>query len=42
MKKILFYTNGIGLGGVERALLAFLEGLNKEKYDIKVALQYEN
>jgi len=42
MKKILFYTNGIGLGGVERALLAFLEGLNKEKYDIKVAFQYEN
>lgn len=42
MKKILFYTNGIGLGGVERTLLAFLEGLDKEKYDIKVAFQYEN
>ena len=42
MKKILFYTNGIGLGGVERALLTFLEGLDKEKYDIKVAFQYKN
>ena len=42
MKKILFYTNGIGLGGVERVLLTFLEGLDKKKYDIKVAFQYEN
>ena len=42
MKKILFYTNGIGLGGVERTLLTFLEGLDKKKYDIKVAFQYEN
>ncbi|WP_338987076.1 hypothetical protein HUW75_04585 [Fusobacterium polymorphum] len=41
MKKILFYTNGIGLGGVERTLLTFLEGLDKEKYDIKVAFQYK-
>lgn len=42
MKKILFYTSGIGIGGVERVILEILKLLPKEKYDIKLALQYEN
>lgn len=41
-KKILFYTSGIGLGGVEKVLLEILGLLDKEKFDIKVALQNEN
>ncbi|MGL5965513.1 MAG: glycosyltransferase [Fusobacteriaceae bacterium] len=39
-KKILFYTSGIGLGGVEKVLLEILKALDKEKFDIKVAFQY--
>lgn len=38
-KKILFYTSGIGLGGVEKVLLELLKFIDKEKYDIKVAFQ---
>lgn len=41
-KKILFYTSGIGLGGVEKVLLEILGLLDKKKFDIKVALQNEN
>ncbi|MGL6120918.1 MAG: hypothetical protein ACRC0V_10465, partial [Fusobacteriaceae bacterium] len=41
-KKILFYTSGIGLGGVEKVLLEILKALDKEKFDIKVAFQYGN
>lgn len=41
-KKILFYTSGIGLGGVEKVLLEVLKSLDKEKFDIKVAFQYGN
>lgn len=36
MKKILFYTNGIGLGGVERVLLTLLEGLDKKNMILRL------
>lgn len=42
MKKIMFYTGGIGLGGVERVLLNILSSLDKKKFDIKLGLQYED
>ncbi len=42
MIKIFFYTSGIGLGGVERVLLEILKGIDKEKFDVKLGLQYEN
>ena len=38
-KKILFYTSGIGLGGVEKVLLELLKSMDKNKFDIKVAFQ---
>lgn len=38
-KKILFYTSGIGLGGVEKVLIELLRFIDKEKFDIKVAFQ---
>ncbi len=41
-KKILFYTSGVGLGGVERIILEVLKAIDKNKFDIKLALQYEN
>lgn len=41
-KKILFYTSGIGLGGVEKVILEVLKEIDKSKFDIKLALQYEN
>ena len=40
--KILFYTSGVGLGGVERVILEILKLIDKDKFDIKLALQYEN
>jgi len=42
MKKMLYYTSGIGLGGVERALLNILNLLDKKKLDIKVGFQHAN
>lgn len=42
MKKIMFYTGGIGLGGVERVLLNILSSLDKNEFDIKLGLQYED
>lgn len=42
MKKILFYTSGIGVGGVEKVLLTILNELNLDKYDIKLALNNSN
>ena len=42
MKKILFYTSGIGLGGVEKTLLQILKSIDKNKFDIKVAFQNGN
>lgn len=42
MKKILFYTSGIGLGGVEKVILEVLKKIDKTRFDIKLALQYEN
>lgn len=42
MKKVLFYTSGVGLGGVEKVILEVLKLIDKEKFDIKLALQYEN
>lgn len=41
-RKILFYTSGVGLGGVERVILELLKLIDKDKFDIKLALQYEN
>ncbi|WP_293960779.1 glycosyltransferase [uncultured Fusobacterium sp.] len=41
-KKILFYTSGVGLGGVEKVVLEVLKEVDKSKFDIKLALQYEN
>lgn len=41
-KKILFYTSGIGLGGVERVLIELLKFIDKEKFDVKVAFQNGN
>lgn len=41
-KKILFYTSGVGLGGVEKVVLEVLKEIDKSKFDIKLALQYEN
>lgn len=41
-KKILFYTSGIGLGGVEKVLIELLKFIDKEKFDIKVAFQNGN
>lgn len=41
-KNILFYTSGVGLGGVEKVVLEVLKGIDKNKFDIKLALQYEN
>lgn len=41
-KKILFYTSGVGLGGVEKVVLEVLKEIDKNKFDIKLALQYEN
>lgn len=42
MKKILFYTSGVGLGGVEAILLNILNFLNKDLFDIKLGLQHAN
>ena len=42
MKKILFYTSGVGLGGVEKVILEVLKAIDKNKFDIKLGLQYEN
>jgi len=42
MKKIMFYTSGISLGGVEQVLLNILNILNEKKFDIKLGLQNEN
>ena len=42
MKKILFYTSGVGLGGVERVILEVLKEIDKSKFDIKLGLQYAN
>ncbi|WP_270446874.1 glycosyltransferase [Fusobacterium varium] len=42
MKKILFYTSGVGLGGVEKVILEILQLIDKSKFDIKLGLQYEN
>ena len=42
MKKILFYTSGVGLGGVEKVILEVLKEIDKTKFDIKLGLQYEN
>ena len=42
MKKILFYTSGVGLGGVEKVILEVLKEIDKRKFDIKLGLQYEN
>lgn len=42
MKKILFYTSGVGIGGVEKVILQILQLINKSKFDIKLGLQYEN
>ena len=41
-KNILFYTSGVGLGGVEKVVLEVLKGIDKNKFDIKLAIQYEN
>lgn len=41
-KKVLFYTSGIGLGGVEKVLLEILQKIDRKKFDIKVAFQYGN
>lgn len=41
-KKILFYTSGLGLGGVERVIIELLKNINKDKFDIKLGLQYSN
>ena len=38
MKKI-FYTSGVGLGGVEKVILEFLKEIDKTKFDIKLGLQ---
>lgn len=42
MKKILFYTSGVGLGGVEKVILEVLKNIDKTKFDVKLGLQYEN
>jgi hypothetical protein len=42
MKKILFYTSGVGLGGVERVILELMEGIKAIKFNIKLGLQYGN
>jgi len=42
MKKITFYTSGIGLGGVERVLLNILNLLDRRNLDIKVGFQHAN
>lgn len=42
MKKILFYISGVGLGGVEKVILEVLKAIDKNKFDIKLGLQYEN
>lgn len=41
-KKILFYTSGVGLGGVEKVILQVLKSIDKNKFDIKLGLQYAN
>lgn len=41
-KKILFYTSGVGLGGVEKVVLEVLNEIDKNRFDIKLALQYGN
>ena len=38
----MFYTSGVGLGGVEKVVLEVLKEIDKSKFDIKLALQYEN
>lgn len=42
MKKILFYTSGVGLGGVERVILELIKGIKVMKFNIKLGLQYGN
>lgn len=42
MKKVLFYTSGVGLGGVEKVILQVLQLIDKSKFDIKLGLQYGN
>lgn len=41
-KKILFYTSGVGLGGVEKVILQVLNSIDTNKFDVKLALQYAN
>ena len=38
MKKVLFVTNTLGVGGAERALLELLNNLDREMYDIDLCL----
>ncbi len=38
MKRVLFYTSGVGVGGVEKVLLQILKKINLEKFQVSVAL----
>lgn len=39
MKKVLFYSNGIGFGGVERVLLEILQGIKSPEYNFFLGLE---
>lgn len=38
-KKLLFLTSSMGLGGIEKCLVAVVNNLDKEKYDIEVCIK---
>lgn len=38
MKKVLFYTSGLGVGGVEKVLLQILKKINLEEFQVSLAL----
>lgn len=39
-KRILFFSHGLELGGAERALLALLEHIDKERFDVDLFLMH--
>jgi|GEM_PF-4639166 len=38
MKKVLFVVHSLGIGGVEKILIETLNSVNKNKFDIKLAV----
>lgn len=41
MKKIIFCSYNLDIGGIERAIINYLKGIEKEKYDVYLMLEKE-